>query len=186
MGPKLNGFLDSPRFSQVRAGCENRTVPSAWIAIDEPMVALTGRSVHTVKFKNKSIKEGFRIWTPDFNYGYIYSWCWHSLVERPEVLVSTDLVLSILSQDTPDELRIGNKLQASLLASVPLIILLSSDCRRHYRRCLEACGMKKQGSGVSSNSFDSREGTLVSPAVTGPIATKIGLVEHRKLDLFRS
>jgi hypothetical protein len=39
------------------------------------MLPFFGRSEDTVKMKNKSIKEGFKVWVLA-DYGYIYIWLW--------------------------------------------------------------------------------------------------------------
>ena len=41
------------------------------------MVAFQGRSAHTVKIKNKPVKEGFKLWVIAFE-GYALDWLFHS------------------------------------------------------------------------------------------------------------
>ena len=50
-----------PVASTVRVNCQTNVVPASWLAIDEAMIAFTGKSDHTVKLKNKPIKKGFKL-----------------------------------------------------------------------------------------------------------------------------
>ena len=52
------------------------------------MVAFQGRSPHTIKIKNKPIKEGFKFWYIGFN-SYIWSWRCHSGPESSEGIVQS-------------------------------------------------------------------------------------------------
>jgi hypothetical protein len=80
----------------IRNNCQKAVSPSTWIAIDEVMIAFKGRSSHTVKQKNKPIKEGFKVWAQAFD-GYIYNWLYHSAVVGPEDTVK-QLIIPVLPQ----------------------------------------------------------------------------------------
>lgn len=50
------------------------------VSIDNMMKAFTGRSAHTLKMLNKSIKEGYKMWALA-DYGYTWHFLWHSRAE---------------------------------------------------------------------------------------------------------
>ena len=72
-----------PVLSTIRTNIASAVSPASWIAVDEIMVAFKGRSIHTVKVKNKPITEGFKIWALGFN-GYIYAFRFYSGHEGSE------------------------------------------------------------------------------------------------------
>lgn len=76
-----------PIASRVREACKSAVKPSKWVAVDEAMVAFTGRSKHVVNLPSKPIPKGFKVWVLGAKHGYTWSWRWHSKVEGPE---STD------------------------------------------------------------------------------------------------
>jgi hypothetical protein len=43
------------------------------LAIDESMISFGGNSSHTVKIRNKPIKEGFKVWVLG-DKGYVWYW----------------------------------------------------------------------------------------------------------------
>ena len=57
--------------------------PLSWFAIDEIVIPFIGRSVHTIKIKNKPIKKGYKMWLLGFN-GYICDFLFHLAIYRPE------------------------------------------------------------------------------------------------------
>lgn len=66
-----------PLVSIVRHSITAAVVPATWVAVDEMMIPFRGRTAHTLKIKNKPVKEGFKIWALAFS-GYIYSFKFHS------------------------------------------------------------------------------------------------------------
>ena len=75
-----------PITSTVHMNCQNNVIPARWLAVDEAMVAFSGRSKYTVKMKNKPVKEGFKTWATAFD-GYIYSWLFYSATYGAEQTV---------------------------------------------------------------------------------------------------
>ena len=47
------------------------------------MVLFIGRSVHTIKIKNKPVKEGYKIWLLGFK-GYMWDFIFHLAIHGPE------------------------------------------------------------------------------------------------------
>ena len=79
----------APMVTEVRKNCQAFVIPASWLAVDEAMVHFEGRSVHTLKMKNKPISEGFKIWVLAFSNGYIYLWLFHSHREGTETIGKT-------------------------------------------------------------------------------------------------
>lgn len=52
-------------------------LPSTKVAIDEMVVRLSGRSHHTLKIRNKPVKEGYKIFAL-CSHGYTYGFIWYS------------------------------------------------------------------------------------------------------------
>jgi len=77
-----------PMMSTVRQNIQNAVEPASWLAVDELMIAYQGRSKHTIKIKNKPIKEGFKMWCLGFR-GYIYTFRCHSGSESSEGIFKT-------------------------------------------------------------------------------------------------
>ena len=75
-----------PMLTIVRQAIQNAVEPASWVAVDEMMVAFTGRSAHTIKIKNKPIPQGFKFWCLGFN-GYIWCIRCHSGPESGEGMV---------------------------------------------------------------------------------------------------
>lgn len=73
-----------PIASAVRRNCQSAIKPSKWIAVDEAMIAFTGRTPHTVQISTKPIPEGYKVWLLADQHGYIWSWRWHSKADGPE------------------------------------------------------------------------------------------------------
>jgi Transposase IS4 len=71
----------------IRTGCQNAYIPSSHIAIDEAMIAFKERFKHIVKLKNKPINTGYKVWCIS-DYGYIWSWLFHSKIEGVKTLKS--------------------------------------------------------------------------------------------------
>ena len=59
--------------SIIKQNCKENWLSSSHLAIDEVMIAYRGRSSHKVKFSNKPIKEGYKVWVLD-DVGYVYDW----------------------------------------------------------------------------------------------------------------
>jgi len=53
----------SPLFEYLRKQFKLYCIPSQNVSIDEEMCQFTGRSVHTIKMKNKPISEGYKLFT---------------------------------------------------------------------------------------------------------------------------
>ena len=54
----------------VHQNIKNAVFSATWLAVDELMVVFQGQTKHSIKIKDKSIKEGFKIWCLEFG-GYI-------------------------------------------------------------------------------------------------------------------
>jgi Transposase IS4 len=76
--------------SVIRPNLEQATSPASWLAVDEIMIPFKGRSAHTVKMKNKPIKEAVigMVWSD-----LVLVWSDLVLVWSDLVLVWSDLVL---------------------------------------------------------------------------------------------
>ena len=72
-----------PIASEIRSNCRKNLSPPSWLAVDEIMVPFTGRSVHTIKIKNKPVKEGYKMWLLGFK-GYVWDFIFHSAIHGPE------------------------------------------------------------------------------------------------------
>jgi hypothetical protein len=59
--------------SHIRKICKRVYTSGIHICINEVMCVFRGRSKHTTKLKNKSIKEGFKVWILA-EHGFIWSW----------------------------------------------------------------------------------------------------------------
>jgi hypothetical protein len=46
----------------IRLAFQQNWEPGSYLAIDESMISFRGNFSHTVKIKNKPIKEGFKVW----------------------------------------------------------------------------------------------------------------------------
>ena len=57
--------------------------PPSWFAVDEIVIPFTGQSVHTIKIKNKPVKEGYKMWLLGFN-GYVCDFLFHSAIYGPK------------------------------------------------------------------------------------------------------
>ena len=87
MSPNAPWFYRVQRvLDLIRTVCRNVYIPSSHITIDEAMVAFERRSNHTVKLKNKSITDGYKLWCIG-DHGYIWSWLFHSRVDGIETFV---------------------------------------------------------------------------------------------------
>ena len=64
-------------------------IPSTKVAIDEMMIRFCFRSAHTVKMKNKPIKQGYQVFALCSG-GYTYAFLWYSLVHGTANLVKLD------------------------------------------------------------------------------------------------
>ena len=66
-------WLVEPVETIIRQNCSANWLPSSHLAIDEAMISYQGRSIHTVKLKNKPISEGYKVWVLGDS-GYVYNW----------------------------------------------------------------------------------------------------------------
>jgi hypothetical protein len=76
-------FKLEPVLSIIRANCIQMWRPGSHLAVDEAMCPYTGRSSHTVKMKNKPVKQGYKIWVLS-DRGYVYIWLYHSNIDGVE------------------------------------------------------------------------------------------------------
>ncbi|PWW77257.1 hypothetical protein C7212DRAFT_41146, partial [Tuber magnatum] len=70
--------------------------PSIKIVIDEIMVRFCGRSVYTVKIKNKPIKQGYKVFVL-CSHRYIYVFLWYSPLHSTANLVKLDYLIPTTS-----------------------------------------------------------------------------------------
>ena len=79
-------------------------LPATKVAIDEIVVRFCGRSRHTLKIRNKPIKEGYKIFAL-CDHGYTYGFHWYSstqeIAELSSSAVSSATVLPIATSLTP-------------------------------------------------------------------------------------
>jgi hypothetical protein len=66
-----------PVASIIRTNYQQNWILTTHVAIDETILAFSGRSEDTVKMKNKPIEERFKIWVLA-DLGYVYNWLWFS------------------------------------------------------------------------------------------------------------
>jgi Transposase IS4 len=69
--------------SIVRQNIQNAVEPASWLVVNELIIAYQGRWKHTIKNKNKPVKEGFKMWCLDFK-GYIYTFRFYSGIDSGE------------------------------------------------------------------------------------------------------
>jgi hypothetical protein len=69
----------APLFELLRTKFKAYVVLGQNVSFDEMMVPFTGRSKHTIKMKNKPIKEGFKIWAL-CDHGYTWDFRFYSRV----------------------------------------------------------------------------------------------------------
>ena len=74
-----------PVATHIRTTCKKLWHLGTHVAIDEAMIAYRGRTLHTIKIKNKPISEGYKVWVLA-EAGYVWTWLWHSKVEGPKKL----------------------------------------------------------------------------------------------------
>jgi len=78
-----------PLASQLQERFRQFFIPSTKVVIDEMMIRFCGRSAHTVKMKNKLIKQGYKVFAL-CSWGYTYAFLWYSLVHGTANLVKLD------------------------------------------------------------------------------------------------
>jgi len=76
----------SPLADRLKESFQKYYLPGTKIAIDEMMVRFCGRSSHTVKVKNKPIKQGYKIFAL-CSHGYTYGFLWYSISQGIAELV---------------------------------------------------------------------------------------------------
>lgn len=69
-----------PLSSTLRKSFQQFFVPGTKVSVDEMMIRFFGRSKHTVKIKNKPIKQGYKVWALSYK-GYTYSFLYYSGVK---------------------------------------------------------------------------------------------------------
>lgn len=94
-----------PLMSHIRDTSKRLYTPKTNVSIDEMMIKFSGRSVHTVRIKNKPTPEGFKIFSL-CDAGYTYIFIPTSRVASPEVEVveglnQTGCVVAHLVQHLP-------------------------------------------------------------------------------------
>ena len=73
---KLWYYKLEPLASQLQERFRQFFIPSTKVAIDEMMIWFCGRSAHTVKMKNKPIKQGYKVFAL-CSRGYTYAFLWY-------------------------------------------------------------------------------------------------------------
>ena len=79
----------SPLAEQLQESFRHYFVPGTKVAIDEMMVRFCGRSLHTLKVKNKPIKQGYKIFAL-CSQGYTYGFLWYSVSQGIAELAKLD------------------------------------------------------------------------------------------------
>ena len=78
--PKAQWYTKlEPLASILRTKFQAYVVLGQNVSFDEMMVPFSGRSIHTLKMKNKPIKEGFKIWAL-CDHGYLWDFLFYSRV----------------------------------------------------------------------------------------------------------
>ena len=86
-----------PLASVLRQRFRQYYLPATKVAIDEMVVRFCGRSRHTLKIRNKPIKEGYKIFAL-CDHGYTYGFLWYSSTEGIAELTSTASDISSTSK----------------------------------------------------------------------------------------
>jgi len=95
-----------PLISTFRANCQAHWIPGSNVSVDEMMIKFYGRLKHTLKMKNKPIKQGFKIWALCEG-GYLYSFLFYSRLwktgelKQHELLTNTGAVVYQLALTLP-------------------------------------------------------------------------------------
>ena len=83
-----------PLASTLQQRFQQYYLPSTKVAIDEMVVRFCGRSQHTLKIRNKPIKQGYKIFAL-CDHGYTYAFLWYSatqgIAQLPESSASLNL-----------------------------------------------------------------------------------------------
>lgn len=82
-----------PLISMFRDNCQKFWRPSSNVAVDEITIRFFGRSVHTTKMPNKSIKQGYKIWAI-CDRGYLYNFMFYSRFWKTVELINHELLTS--------------------------------------------------------------------------------------------
>src|SRR6266542_2196416 len=83
----INNYFEKlkPLLSKVRDVSKQLYIPNSNVSVDEMMVRFSGRSVHTVRIKNKPTPEGYKILSL-CDAGYTYAFIFTSRIQsQPEV-----------------------------------------------------------------------------------------------------
>lgn len=73
-----------PFAAPLRMASGKYLLPATQLSVDEMMVRFTGRSAHTIKIKNKPIKQGFKLFALCWH-GYTYSFLYNSRAKKINV-----------------------------------------------------------------------------------------------------
>jgi len=79
----------SPLAEQLQERFHHYFVPGTKLAINKMMVRFCGRSLHTLKVKNKPIKQGYKIFAL-CSQGYTYGFLWYSVSQGIAELAKLD------------------------------------------------------------------------------------------------
>ena len=69
----------------IKQNCKNNWQSNSHLIIDKTMIVYSDRSSYKIKFSNKSIKKGYKVWVLD-DVGYVYDWLWHNRIKGLETI----------------------------------------------------------------------------------------------------
>lgn len=123
-----------PLSSKLRNAFQKYFLPDSKVSIDEMMVRFFGRSKHTIKMKNKPVKQGYKIWALCYQ-GYTYSFLYYSGVktigtaEAPSIhgLSPTSSTVIQLAQSLPYQIHRFDIYMDNLFTNLPLFIALRDN-----------------------------------------------------------
>lgn len=136
--PRLPKPLDNkwyvkvePLSSKLRDAFQKCFVPGTKVSVDEMMIRFFGRSKHTIKMKNKPIKQGYKVWALSHK-GYTYSFLYYSGVKgigtaditQIDSLTPTGSAVYHLALTLPYLDRRFEILMDNLFTNVPLFVAL--------------------------------------------------------------
>lgn len=120
-----------PLSSKLRDAFQKCFVPGTKVSVDEMMIRFFGRSKHTIKMKNKPIKQGYKVWALSHK-GYTYSFLYYSGVKgigtaditQIDSLTPTGSAVYHLALTLPYLDRRFEILMDNLFTNVPLFVAL--------------------------------------------------------------
>ncbi|EXX68206.1 hypothetical protein RirG_107200 [Rhizophagus irregularis DAOM 197198w] len=110
-----------PLMTHIQAVSKSVCIPSSNISIDEMIARFSGRSVHTVRIKNKPTPEGYKILSL-CDAGYTYAFFFTSRIQnQPEVQQMPGLTCGTVRKNSanfPQILKVDKKLEWDTLSGV--------------------------------------------------------------------